>query len=188
MVTCNVNKKLSPPGENSSAMMASKMASPAPATASIASNPVTVVVEDLVGNREAQQRGIGEKRENKKVPYQNVTLAGTPLGLSADVSASSTSLNTVGAASANDCNISCSQQVRGSGGISQNCQNSSLFQLEDKKVESQSTNTKAKKHEEHQLQLLKKAALEKAYSTEFAGLSPEQVEFMKRKKGVASVR
>ena len=110
-----------------------------------ASNTVTVVVEDLVGS-EAQQRGIGEKRENK-VPYQNVTLAGTPLGSAA----SSSSLNLVGAASATSLS---SSQVR-AGGISQS--QNSLFQLEDKKAESQSTK---KVQHEQQLQLLKKAALE----------------------------
>jgi len=57
---CNVNNKLSPPGENSSALMASMAASQTPASASTASNTVTVVVEDLAGS-EAQQRGIGKK-------------------------------------------------------------------------------------------------------------------------------
>jgi len=81
------------------------------------------------------------------VPYQNVTLAGTPLGSAA----SNSSLNLVGAASATSLS---SSQVR-AGGISQS--QNSLFQLEDKKAESQSTK---KVQHEQQLQLLKKAALE----------------------------
>jgi hypothetical protein len=161
---CNVSKKLSPSGENPSALMASMTASPIPASASTASNTVTVVVEDLVGGlSEVQQRGIGEKRElQKKVPYQNVTLAGTPLGQL--LSASNSSLNMVGEAAA-----SSNSQVFRAGGISQP-QNSLAFQLEDKKAEeSQSTNNAVKKvlhHEQQQqLQLLKKAALEAAACT-----------------------
>jgi len=148
---CNVKKNISS-GENPSALMASMaVASSIPASSPIASNTVTVVVEDLVGSSEAQQRGIGEKRE-KKVPYQNVTLAGTPLGLSA----SNTSLNMVGAAST--ALASSSSQAR-AGGISQS--QNSLFQLEDKKAEeSQSTNNKVHHEQQEQLQLLKKAALE----------------------------
>lgn len=142
---CNVknsNKKLSPPGENPSALMATMTASQTPvAPASTASNTTVVVVEELAGSQ-TQQRGIGEKRE-KKVPYQNVTLAGTPLASASSNSSGGLAGNLVAAST------SSSSQVRG--GIS-------LFQLEDKKAESQSTNSKTVHHE--QLQLLKKAAYE----------------------------
>lgn len=88
--------------------------------------PSTVVINELQNSENN-----GEKRE-KKVPYQNVTLAGTPLAASKyDGYPLSNHLATS------------SSQFRGS-----HSQSSNLFQLEDKKAESQS---KTKKHHEHLL-------------------------------------
>ena len=91
--------------------------------------PSTVVINELQNNSENNG---GEKRE-KKVPYQNVTLAGTPLAASK-----------YGGYPLSNHPATSSSPFRGS--LSQS---SNLFQLEDKKAESQSQKTK--KHHEHLL-------------------------------------
>jgi suppressor of cytokine signaling 2 len=95
--------------------------------------PSTVVIKELEELQNNFENN-GEKKE-KKVPYQNVTLAGTPLAAS----------KYVGYPLSNHLATS-SSQFRES-----HSQSSNLFQLEDKKAESQSQKTK-KRHEHLLLQ------------------------------------
>lgn len=131
MVNPKLDTKVSPRSSSSMCIKSTKLSTPGE-TASTASNPTVVVEQQLGGGRED-----GSQSREGKVPYQNVTLAGSPLA------ASSGSLGNL---------VTSSSQVRGGGG------SKSLFQMEDKKAESQST-----KQEQQQQQLLK--AVEAAEAT-----------------------
>ena len=129
---------VSPRTSSSMCIKSTKLSTPGETTvASTASNPTMVVEQQRGGSR--IEDGGSQNREGK-VPYQNVTLAGSPL-----CAASS-------GGSLGNLVTSSSSHVRGGGVASK-----SLFQMEDKKAESQS-----KKQEQHQ-QLLK--AVEAAEAT-----------------------
>lgn len=138
MVNPKLDTKVSPRTSSSMCIKSTKLSTPGETTvASTASNPTMVVEQQRGGSR--IEDGGSQNREGK-VPYQNVTLAGSPL-----CAASS-------GGSLGNLVTSSSSHVRGGGVASK-----SLFQMEDKKAESQS-----KKQEQHQ-QLLK--AVEAAEAT-----------------------